>query len=147
MGGKRLRLALAFIAAPIAASVIVGFGFALIYALGNMGSGLNQTALETIRGGLGMWMISAAFACVVALPTSLTVGLATHAIYQARRITPLWPYMLAGTATGIFVPMLFLGGLMLSVLGALIGGLTAGIAWAIRRPDKDSRIDVAATFD
>lgn len=87
-------------------------------------------------------LLFAIFTALIALPTSLTLGLFVHIAFQQRGVTAAGAYILAGALGGAFVPViltLFIPGSSMFVLYGVPAGIITGLfAWLIRRPDRDA---------
>lgn len=131
-----LRLTGAFVLAPLLASALTGLAtVVLFYEPGEQP--LDVTAQLNLAGMI------ASLAAMIALPTTLSIGLIAHIMFQRRGVTSIWAYILTGAITGALVPAVLTSFLPASSLFALygtpIGAITALLAWLIRRPDRDAR--------
>jgi hypothetical protein len=156
----RRRLWASLMAAPAAAALLLVICFAPIGALAGLAP--SPSAILT------QWQVLASFALML----TCTVGLAWHAIACRMKWRSLGAYILAsalGCAAASFglaisvqgilgeilrpedvfsAPSSWLFGALLALIAGLLGGVSMGLFWFIRRPDRDvSAPDLAKEFD
>lgn len=70
-------------------------------------------------------------------PFALGVGAICHAVLLKQGRTNLAYYACAGALAGAVIAFCLSFTVSLTLLGAIVGGETAAVAWLIRRPDRD----------
>jgi hypothetical protein len=135
------RFFLAGLLAPAAGGVWAGLYFSIFMAAGG-------DAYQWPPTFLFMAALASAYAAVVALVLTWTIGLAWHALAYANGWRSVWAYAGFGSGTAASIALLiyilsgatwttatFLGLFWLGTTGAVI----ALVGWLIRRPDRDAQ--------
>jgi hypothetical protein len=142
MADKLSRLALAFLGAPLAASLTLAAAvFFTILLLQHV------AAWTTVR----LFFVMTTQATLL---FSLIFGIAWHGFAQARGWTGAYAYIVPLTAIGLVIAFLVLSlwfsprpdawsrrlpqMLWLTAYGGVAAGVTGFYAWALRRPDRDA---------
>ncbi len=128
------RLIRAAALAPFLASFLVG----LIYVLAQ-GLLCCEPSSGWLNAGAGVLVFTAGFGFLSLLIT-VAVGIPLHATLMRMRLTALWAYVAVGALVGASLAEILRLGFQgwtgtTMPIGLALGGLTAGIAWLIRRPD------------
>jgi hypothetical protein len=140
-----LKVAIAILAASLGSSLVTTLWLALL-----------SVATSDAQSD-DAWFSFASWSGLTFLITALvasTIGLAWHAFAHARGWRSVHAYWLPATMVGVIPPALIVlapalrgeswmagslsSGVVLSLCGASLGGLTGLFAWLIRRPDRDA---------
>lgn len=137
-GRDLLRVAAAFFLAPVIASALAGLVVVGVFVDPTEEPYSADTLPELFKLALAITAVGA----TIAVPTTLTLGLAAHTMFQRRGVTSAWAYILTGALAGALVPafltLFFSGMSLLALYGIPVGAATAFLAWLIRRPDRDA---------